>query len=228
MNYEWVIGQDQTRSFLPASTQFSHSQSGTKKSTETNWKRETKVLWSAYFHRTISPCSSSSTTSSLFSVPLQAFGDKIRTCTTLTKLQNQLTDSGGLLLGDRLGAKLPAESKATSFVWWEQGRQRRLTDGARQQRRTALQRGSDRHRKGEPTVGKPARRRETAAPPRLGDERRLDLDEPAGDGGAGVAFPSRSFLFNYFPSRFGWPSSAATERARSHGDVIRIEIGRLR
>jgi len=51
------------------------------------------------------------------------------------------------------------------------------------------------HRKCEPTVEKPARRRETAAPARLGDERRLDLDEPAGDGGAGVAFSIWLALF---------------------------------
>ena len=68
------------------------------------------------------------------------------------------------------------------------------------------------HRKCEPTVEKPARRRETAAPARLRDERRLDLDEPAGDGGAGVAFSIWLALF------------AATERARPHGDGIRIEI----
>jgi hypothetical protein len=69
-----------------------------------------------------------------------------------------------------------------------------LTDDARQQRRTALQRGSDRHRKCELTVEKPARPRETAAPARLGDERRLDLDEPAGDGGATERAPRIGFL----------------------------------
>ena len=115
---EWIIGQDQTRSLLPALLNFPIPNRALRNPLKQIEKKQRYcgVLLPPHHY----PCSgSSSSTSSLFSVPLQAFGGKSEPVrrSTIAKITEPAHGLRRLLLGDRLGPTVPAQSKATAFVY---------------------------------------------------------------------------------------------------------------